>query len=78
MKKQSFGIRMLIANGRSLANEIEIDSFPKVFEKKLTFRQLYTFLNSLHVCAKTARIYYYYRKKLPRPIRLHRQTMYNC
>ena len=43
MKKQSFGIQMLIANGRSLANEIEIDSFPKVFEKQLTFRQLYIF-----------------------------------
>ena len=46
MKKQSFGIRMLIANGCSLANEVGIDSFPKVFEKQLTFRQLYDFLKS--------------------------------
>ena len=37
---------MLIANGCSLANEIDIDSFPKVFEKQLTFRQLYAFLKS--------------------------------
>ena len=37
---------MLIANGCSLANEVGIDSFPKVFEKQLTFRQLYDFLKS--------------------------------
>ena len=29
-----------------LANEIDIDSFPNVFEKQLTFRQLYAFLKS--------------------------------
>ena len=33
-----------IANGCSLANEIDTDSFPKVFDKQLTFRQLYAFL----------------------------------
>ena len=29
-----------------LANEIDSDSFPNVFEKQLTFRQLYAFLKS--------------------------------
>ena len=33
-------------NGCSLANEIDTDSFPKVFDKQLTFRQLYTFLKN--------------------------------
>ena len=37
---------MLMASGCSLTNEIDIDSFPKVFEKQLTFRQLYVFLKS--------------------------------
>ena len=40
-----------IANGCSLANEIDSDSFPKVFDKQLTFRQLYTFLKSRKVVA---------------------------
>ena len=31
MKKQSFGIRMLIANECPLTNEIDTDSFPKAF-----------------------------------------------
>ena len=31
MEKQSFGIRMLIANECSLASEIDTDSFPKAF-----------------------------------------------
>ena len=35
-----------IANGCSLANEIDTYSFPKVFGKQLTFRQLYAFLKS--------------------------------
>ena len=35
-----------IANGRSLANEIDTDSFPKIFDKQLTFRQLFAFLMS--------------------------------
>ena len=35
-----------IANGCSLANEIDTDSFQKVFDKQLTFRQLYAFLKS--------------------------------
>ena len=30
--------------GCSLANEIDTDSFLKVFDKQLTFRQLYAFL----------------------------------
>ena len=37
---------MLIAYGCSLANEIDNDSFPKVFDKQLTSRQLYAFLKS--------------------------------
>ena len=43
MKKQSFGIRMLIANECFFA---DTDSFPKAFDKQLTFRQLYAFLKS--------------------------------
>ena len=35
-----------LANGCSLANEIDNDSFPKVFDKQLTFRQLYAFVKS--------------------------------
>ena len=79
-----------IANRCSLANEIDTGSFPKVFDKQLTFRQLYAFLksgeelvfnrdifHSPHVCAKFARIYYYYRNESPRPLKLHCQTMYN-
>ena len=78
-----------IANGYSLANEIVTDSFSKVFDKQLTFRQLYAFLrveknfyltgtcHSPHVCAKFARIYYYYQKESPRPLKLLRQTMYD-
>ena len=46
MKKQSFGIRMLIANECFLVNEIDTDSFLKAFDKQLTFRQLYAFLKS--------------------------------
>ena len=34
-----------IGNGCSLANEIDTDSFPKVFDKQLTFRQLEKKLN---------------------------------
>ena len=78
-----------IANGCLLANEIVTDSFSKVFDKQLTFRQLYASLrveknfyltgtfHSPHVCAKFARIYYYYRKESPRPLKLLRQTMYD-
>ena len=78
-----------IANGCLLANEIVTDSFSNVFDKQLTFRQLYASLrveknfyltgtfHSPHVCAKFARIYYYYRKESPRPLKLLRQTMYD-
>ena len=33
-------------NGCSLAGEIDTDSYPKVFDKQLTFRQLFAFLKS--------------------------------
>ena len=33
-------------NGCSLAGEIDSDSYPKVFDKQLTFRQLCAFLKS--------------------------------
>ena len=46
MKKQSFRIRMLIAYGCSLTNDIDTDSFPKVFDKQLRFCQLHIFLKS--------------------------------
>ena len=33
-----------MAYGCSLTNEIDTDSFPKVFDKQLRFRQLHIFL----------------------------------
>ena len=70
----------------SLANEIDSGNFPKISDTQLTFRQLYAFpkcrkdlylrgsFHSPRVCAKFTRIYYYYWKELPRPLKLHWQN----